>query len=395
MVRQREEKSNRVAAAALAAGFHSRVVGQRDVRSRLADALYGNRAAHAHLFSGQRGVGKPAIAFEFAALLLCERNGSEPCGACAQCMTSLRLQHPDLHIVFPLPPKKQGSSEDDEREFSGIIGDQITALAKDPYISSRPPKAKDIRIGSIRSLLHRAAMKPYQASCKVLIILNADAMNTQAQNSLLKALEEPYPDAYFILTTENEGGLLQTIRSRCQRLRFTPLSVPDVCDALIAAGMSESQAEFAAAMSGGSYSHARELAKDDLQDLQQRVIAYLRAAAVCDPMELPKAAAAMLGNGGLPDPVTMEFLGLFLRDVALHAPLRNTAIKPATFRGFEDRICAVLSSYPEANFDDAAQAVDVAGDYLERGYNKDYVLYALAIRLHEALGLRAASKPTK
>jgi DNA polymerase III subunit delta' len=413
-----------MAAAAVAAGFRSRVVGQRAIRARLADALRGKRAAHAYLFSGPRGVGKTAVALEFAALLLCEQNGTEPCGNCAQCAPSLALQHPDLHIVFALPPKKKDSPEEDEGDYARYISDQTMSLAKDPYISLKIPAVKsrqpdndndspasssktkstkpksqtlEIRIKSIRTLLHRAAMKPYQAACKVLVVLNADTMNAQTQNCLLKALEEPYPDAYFILTTENEGGLLQTIRSRCQRMRFTPLSVTDIREALTASGMPESQAELAAAMSGGSYSHARELAKDDLQDLQQRVIAFLRAAAVCDPMELPKAVAAMLGDGTQPDPTALEFLGLFLRDVALHAPFQNTAVPPATFRGFEDRIEAVLSSYPAADFAAAAQAVDVAGEHLERGYTKDYVMLGLAIRLHEALGPRASvkTKPAK
>lgn len=351
------------------------------------------------------------MALEYASLLLCDFAESEPCGKCQQCLTSLKLQHPDLHMAFPTPTRKSKSTDDDERksrstenddrEFSEIIGAYLTSLAKDPYKPLQPPKeqkdgsrstrSSEIRVPTIRNLLHKAAMKPYQARCKVLVILNADDMNTQAQNSLLKALEEPWPDAYFLLTTENDGGLLQTIRSRCQRIRMAPLASVDIAQALVASGMAPAQAELAAAMSGGSYLHARELSKDDLTVLQKQVIAFLRAAAVCDPMELPKAILTLMDDSGFPEQTALEFISLFLRDVAfLQTKLGHSGI--ATFRGFEDRIEAVLQSYPQANFDRAARAVDITADYLQRGYSRDYVMYALAIRLHEALGPRAAAK---
>jgi DNA polymerase-3 subunit delta' len=396
-----------VAAAAVSTGFHSRVVGQREARARLSEAVRSRRVAHAYLFSGPRGVGKTALAIEFAALLLCEREGTEPCGECIQCPASLGIRHPDLHLAFPLPSKKGGTAEEDERDFADVVAAQVAALAADPYAPLRLPRKKDgrsktaekdawtktqdIRISLVRGLIHHASMKPYQARRKLLIILHADGMNTQAQNALLKALEEPPSDAYFLLTTENEGGLLQTIRSRCQRLRLAPLSSEEIAGALVNAGVAAPQAELAAAMSGGSLSHARELSRDNLEDLQQRVIAFLRAAAVCDPLDLPKVTAALLDNERLTEQTALEFIGLLLRDVALSRAAESVARRPVTFRGFEDRIEAILLAYPEADFDAAARAVDVAADYLARGYTRDFVMYALAIRLHEALGPRAKS----
>lgn len=391
MVRQREKESDRVAASTVSTSFHSRVVGQREARARLSDAVRSGRVAHAYLFSGPRGVGKTALALEFAALLLCEREGAEPCGECVNCPASLALRHPDLHLIYPLPSKKAGSTEDDEREFAAVIATQNAALAKDPYTFLRPAKAKDVRISLVRGLIHHASMKPYQARRKVLIVLQADAMNTQAQNALLKALEEPPSNAYFLLTTENEGGLLQTIRSRCQRVRLAPLSSEEVADALVKSGVAGPQAELAAAMSGGSLSHARELSRDNLEDLQRRVIAFLRAAAVCDPVELRKVTATLLDSDQMPEQTALEFIGLLLRDVALSRIARNAARHPVTFRGFEDRIDAILLAYPEADFDAAARAVDVSADYLARGYTRDFVMFALAIRLHEALGPRTKS----
>jgi hypothetical protein len=154
-------------------------------------------------------------------------------------------------------------------------------------------------------------------------------------------------------------------------------------------GVPSTQAELAAVMSGGSLSHARELSRDNLEDLQQRVIAFLRAAAVCDPIELRKATAALLDGDGLTEQTALEFTGLLLRDAALCRASESALRHPATFRGFEDRIEALLQSYPQADFDAAVRAVDVAADYLARGYTRDFVMYALAIRVHEAFGPRA------
>src|SRR4030067_224807 len=87
----------------------ARVIGQEEVRRQLAESLRGGRAAHAYLFSGSDGIGKTAVALEFAQLLLCERDGLAPCGECDQCVTFRSLQHPDMRIYFPLPSKKPGS----------------------------------------------------------------------------------------------------------------------------------------------------------------------------------------------------------------------------------------------------------------------------------------------
>jgi DNA polymerase-3 subunit delta' len=178
-----------VAAAAVSAGFRSRVVGQREARARLSDAVRSGRVAHAYLFSGPRGVGKTALALEFAALLLCEREGAEPCGECVNCRASLALRHPDLHLIYPLPSKKAGSTEDDEREFAAVITAQNAALAKDPYTFLRPAKAKDVRISLVRGLIHHASMKPYQARRKVLIVLQADAMNCRPSVRVVSACD--------------------------------------------------------------------------------------------------------------------------------------------------------------------------------------------------------------
>ena len=408
-----------MAASPVKSAFWSRIVGQREVRTHLAGSLRTEHAAHASLFSGPRGIGKAAVALEFAALLLCDRDELAPCGICPQCIASAKLQHPDLHFVFPLPPirAKKKTADDGapgdsaEEDPTKALGDRValltSALAEDPYApvvlpKVRGQKEKDeprgkidtlaIKIPQIRAMLRAASMKPFQARRKVFVLAQADTMTPEAQNALLKVLEEPGPEAFFLLTTENEAGLLPTIRSRCQRVRMAPLPREEVVAALVSENVPPKRAETAAALSSGSFSHARELAGSDLDTMQTHVIAYLRAAAVCDPLMLPAVSDALLETGKLPESTALELLGLFLRDVAVRRATNGPSAFPITFRNFEDPIRALLASFPEADLDEAAKAVDQFAEYLARGYTQDFVLYALAIRLHEALGPRTATK---
>jgi DNA polymerase-3 subunit delta' len=412
-----------VAAGPLKKPFWTHIVGQLDVRTHLAESLRSDHAAHATLFSGARGIGKTAAALEFAALLLCDRNELTPCGECPQCVASARLQHPDLHLVYPLPPVKtrrraldDGDSADSkgesvEEDPAQSLGDRIAlmnaALAEDPYVPIVLPKVRGqkekeeqkskvetltIKIPQIRSLLRVAAMKPYQARRKVFVIVQADSMNEAAQNALLKALEEPGPEAYFLLTTESERNLLPTIRSRCQCVRMAPLAREDIMTALTREGITAERAETAAALSGGSFSHARELSGSDLEAMQKRVIEYLRAAAMCDAIKLPEVSEKLLETGRLPESTALEMLGMFLRDVAIRRVDGGPSAFPITFRAFEEPIKSLLASYPEANLDEAAGAVDQSAGYLARGYTQTFVLYSLAINLNEALGTRVIMK---
>ena len=372
----------------------TRVIGQEEVRRRLAESLRARLAAHAYLFCGPSGIGKTAVTLEFAQLLLCDRDGLAPCGACDQCLSFQSLQHPDLKVYFPLPPKKASSVEDEEREFSETISKVVSNLSRDWYAATRPSNAKEIRIKLVRAMLRSAALKPYQAKRKVFVILDAETMNEESQNALLKALEEPYPESYFLLVTDNELGLRPTIRSRCQRVRMAPLAVDIIYEALRAQGAPDGEAELAARLSGGSFNHARDLAGPDIEKVQENVLEFLRTTWKCNPLDLPKGMEALLETNSLPDYTGLEMLGLLLRDAAM---LRTSATaatqKRLAFGNREDKVQAVMTAYPDANFEEAVHAVDQSVDYLTHGYTKEMILYALAIRLYRALGTLARTKP--
>jgi len=378
------------------------VIGQQRVRCLLAGSLRAGRAAHAFLFVGPNGIGKAAVALEFARLLLCSETGDQPCERCDDCRISRRLQHPDLRLVFPLPAVKKSAGEEDPNAGDALteeIAAAVSRLARDPYSptviekrsSSGGSVEPQIRIAEVRSILHSAMLKPYQATRKVFVIFHAEAMNDSAQNAFLKVLEEPPEAAFFLLTTEREQTLRPTVRSRCQRMPLSPLPADDIARALIETGVDASAAEISARLGGGSFSRARDLAHGDVRALQSRVIDFLKAAATCDPFKLPMAAEGLLDGDSFPQSVVFDLLKIFFRDLAARRWGSSDA-SGLIFPESEKTVNGVLSAFPYVDPDAAARAIDECAAQLSRGYTEAFALYALAIRLRECLGPRVSTR---
>lgn len=219
--------------------------GQPRVQGILRDVLSQHRLSGSFLFDGPAGVGKEALAVESGRLLNCERDGG--CGprglfrsppvddagkACSTCRRFFALQHPDLHLIFPVPaevrnaaPKQEPKLSDDWRQKKlGSVREILLAKSRDPYFKPLFDKPAGIQAEVIRDVVlpvvHR---KPVEARTKVVILCDAEQMAFGIGNLLLKTLEEPPADCLLVLTSSVPERLLPTIRSRCQRFRFAPL----------------------------------------------------------------------------------------------------------------------------------------------------------------------------
>ena len=204
------------------------LVGQERWRDRLYRLARSPRKGHAHLLAGAPGVGTEALAFHFAAALLCPQSTEAgPCWQCATCQNLLRLEHPRLHLVFPLPRK----SSDENDPFHGFndklmetIHQELKLKAANPYHTINIPGANEIRIASIRFLRKQLLLQAEHQTPQVALILQAHTMNAPAFNALLKILEEPPLNTYFILTAPAVTRLPETILSRCQQHRIPAVS---------------------------------------------------------------------------------------------------------------------------------------------------------------------------
>jgi DNA polymerase-3 subunit delta' len=168
----------------------------------LARALETGRVAHAYAFIGPPGTGRTTAALAFAQALLCEKRG---CGACRDCRHAAARQHPDLHVIVPTPPEKN------------------------------PRGTPLIRLDEIHELERKASLRPATAARKVFILDDADRMTPEGPQAFLKTLEEPPARTVMILVLPTARALPATVLSRCQRVRFRPLTDTAASESVTAA----------------------------------------------------------------------------------------------------------------------------------------------------------------
>ncbi len=181
-------------------------------RKFLGKLFYQRRVPPALLLYGKRGVGKRDMAFEFASSLLCLEKKYPPCGECQSClhMQDFR-QKKEEELAF------YGEDKKGKRVYLYLQGDHPD------FVYLKPEKA-EIRIDQIRGVKDFVYLKPALSKRKVVLIEPADAMNLQAQNALLKVLEEPPEDTHFLLVANALQKVLPTIKSRSFLLEVPPLS---------------------------------------------------------------------------------------------------------------------------------------------------------------------------
>jgi DNA polymerase-3 subunit delta' len=211
------------------------------------------------LFTGPEGSGKEYAAIDFARRLQCEKD--EPCNLdgprCPSCLHASILEHPGIHLIYPTPT--QGSNEDEDGDVTDIAK-ILETKRRDIFASESFTKKTSIRIARSRAVIQRANTKPFDARYHVFIFIDAHAMREEAQNALLKLVEEPPAHAVVIFVTPNHEALLYTIRSRCQRVRFFPLKRP-VLERILGGycGADPAKARRTAALAQGSITRARAL----------------------------------------------------------------------------------------------------------------------------------------
>jgi len=260
------------------------VIGQSRAKNILRSAIRRNRLAHAYLFVGPEGVGTDAAAVELARVVNCERRADEACGACASCRAVAEGRHPDVHFIVALPAGKGEKSGDDplakvSDEEVGIIREELSRKAANPYHTQEIPRATSIKINSVRHMRMEASRTLFGQGKRVFILFSAEMLSDEAGNALLKILEEPHEGTMLILTTAHPTQLLPTIVSRCQQIQFDPASAGEIAGALAGREhLPPEDAALIAELSAGSYGRAIELNGPAVADRRNDAVAFLRAA---------------------------------------------------------------------------------------------------------------------
>lgn len=257
------------------------VIGQEEVKAELRKEVLAGKIAHAQLFSGTAGYGSLPMALAFAQFLFCQnRNENDSCGTCPSCIRVNEMQHPDLHFVFPVVLAAHKISDN-------ALVDWREQLKETPYFSLYSwTKRIDSRerkplIGTEESkeIIRKLNLKSFEGGDKVMIIWMAEEMNADCSNKLLKILEEPPANTYFLLVSENPDKLLVTIQSRTQKVRIPKISTDELSFFLSQKfNLVRTEADSAAAFSEGDYLRSLEFlnASEDKNIYREQFIQLMR-----------------------------------------------------------------------------------------------------------------------
>ncbi|MBP5404025.1 MAG: DNA polymerase III subunit delta' [Elusimicrobiaceae bacterium] len=227
----------------------SDILGQEKAVHYLKKLVCQNRVPGALLFCGPDGVGKRKTALEFAKALNCEdifaRQNGEACGGCASCQAIEKGTHPDVTLVdFVYQARLNLKNNTDEEELEKEV-------AKQQHLS----------VDTVREVTAKSQQKAVGSGWKVLIVDQAQTMQREAANALLKFIEEPPAKTVWILITNKRAAMLGTILSRCQPLLFAPLAHTQVAQLLQTCAPDVTDPQRAARYGGGSISGALRAAE--------------------------------------------------------------------------------------------------------------------------------------
>lgn len=215
----------------------SDIIGQQELKRHLTDSIDKGRISHAQLFTGKAGAGTLPLAIAYAQYLNCpNRKDGDSCGVCPSCHQIAQSAHPDVHFIYPV--NKQGKKSGEVvlsaeflplwREIMSQSGGYFTRQEWYEKLDLGKTLQGMISAKEADEIIRRLSFKSFQSKYKVVIIWQAETMNEEAANKILKILEEPWENTIFLLVAERSDLLLKTILSRTQETSVPSLRVEDL-----------------------------------------------------------------------------------------------------------------------------------------------------------------------
>ena len=322
------------------------IIGQEQIKEHLRNAITAGKVSHAYIINGEKSSGKEFIAKVFAMALQCEKREEEPCQECHSCKQALTDNHPDIIRV---------SHE----------------------------KPNTISVDDIRAQVNNdVAIKPYSGPYKIYIINEAEKMTPQAQNAILKTLEEPPEYAVILLLNTNVNSLLPTILSRCVVLNMKP-----VADELVKKYLMEQlqvpdyKAEVCVAFARGNIGKARALASsEDFENVKSEALSLLK---YIKDMELNEIIAAIkkITEYKLEINDYLDILAIWYRDVLLFKATND--VNHLVFREEIQSLRKIAQRSSYEGIEKIIEALDTAKHRLDANVNFELTMELLMLTIQE------------
>lgn len=330
-------------------GFDS-IIGQDAIKEHLKTTIKLNKISHAYLIVGEQSSGKEYIARIFANACVCEnlKDGYEPCLKCHSCIQAMTKSHPDIITLTKTKQNANTISVDDIREQ--IVSD--------------------------------ALIRPYMGGKKIYIINEADKMTPQAQNALLKTLEEPPEYIVILLLASNESAILDTIMSRCVKLSMKPVEDKLVRSFLMKeVKIPDYQADICVAFARGNIGKAKNLASsedfDNIKNEAVRTLRYIRQMDVADLLDTIKMLLSYKVN--IDD--FLDIMMIWYRDVLLYKATMDADAVIFKEEGDSIRKYAQESSYE--GIEEIIKAIDKTKQRLKANVNFELAMELLLMTIKE------------
>lgn len=324
----------------------SEIIGHEDIIRHLQSAIENRKISHSYILTGEAGSGKKMVAYAFAAALQCEKKGIEPCMECDSCKKAKGRNHPDIITV--------------NHEKSGII------------------TVEEIR----EQLVSSAQTPPYESEYKIFIVPEAGYMNPQAQNALLKTIEDTPPQVVILLLTTNIELLLPTIRSRCVHLDLKVVDDRQIKDYLIDhLHVSSEDAEIETSFAHGSVGRAKKAA--DSEEFKKMVDSSIRILSNVDNMEVYELTEAISSISG-DKQILQDYLDIFqfwFRDVLLFKATRE--IDNLVFKHELNEISREAKARSYENLEEILDALEKTKVRLQANVNVELALELLFLTIRE------------
>ncbi len=322
------------------------VIGHSEIIDYFKNAIRSDKVGHAYLISGEQGSGKKMLATLFAQVLLCEESIEDACGMCKSCKQAVGSNHPDII-----------------------------------YVSHEKPNS--ISIEEIRrQVVSDTAVKPYASKYKIYIIVDADKMTEQAQNAILKTIEEPPSYAIIFLLAENDGALLSTIQSRCITLKLR-----NVKDALVKAYLMqklevpEYEANICAAFAQGNIGKAITLAKSErFNEIKAKAVYLLKRIYDIDVIQL-SSMIKDITNYKLEIQDFFDIMAIWYRDILMYKATRN--LDRLVFRDQMHEIGELANVISYEGIENVLEALETAKTRLRANVNFELTIELLLLTIKE------------